>query len=299
VELLEVVYEGGEVLDRALAAQRSLLQTELRSRFATLDMRRLSGPERAWTTRELAKRSQVVKYLLVRGLSGVPEIARCFPRARLFLDALGRSEVPERASLAQYAFRTTRVFAYSHEMDQTLRGAGIGLVSRHSGPFFPRVRLTADPPPRPDCFRVGVPKLAGSVLEVLGALKRARRGGRVDFDIVSTEKVSEVDVVPSAMDVAEQADLIVSASVGQDRLGPDEGAILALCTGRALCTPSSSGFKNLPYSTGKYLQAEKYVLGSYADAALRYPGERAALDAWPASLELDWESVPREVLRRL
>jgi hypothetical protein len=299
VELIEAVYEGGEVLDLALEAQRGLLESELRARFTSVDLRGLSERERITTLRNLVKTHPVVKNILVRGLSGVCEASQFFLRSSIFMDALGRSETPTRSELSQFAFRTKRVFVYSFDMDQEIRGAGIGLVSRHSGPFFPRVEFTRDPVPEPR-FVVGVLAGAGGALEVLGKLKQLQKKGEcASFDIVTTEKISGVSTVRCAMDVAEQSDLLLSPSIGADRLGPDEGAILALCTSRALCTATSAGFRNLPYSTGRYIAAEKYAPGSYANAALLYPQQRKVLDGWSRDLSLDWDAVPREILRRL
>lgn len=297
MELLEVVYEGGEVIDRALAAQRALLASELRTRLTTVDLRRLNTTDRTKVLRDLAKRNEVVKHVLVRGLSGAHEAASFFTRCHLFLDALGRSERPVDRELSVLAFRTKRVFVYSFDMDQAIRGAGIGLVSRHAGPFFPRVDVPA--PGDEDFFTVGVLNLGGGTLEVLGKLKKLRVEKELPIDIVSTERVSGVEHVGSAFEVAERADLLLSPAAGEDRWGPDEGAILALCTGRALCTAPSSAFQNLPYSSGKYVPAEKYTPGSYANAALLYPEQRKALDAWPRTPALDWDTVPREILRRL
>ena len=294
-----MVYEGGEVLDLALDAQRGLLESELRSRFTSVDLRGLRERDRTTVLRNLVKVNPVVKNVLIRGLSGVREASQFFLRAGIFMDALGKAETPTRSELSQFAFRTKRVFAYSFDMDQEIRGAGIGLVSRHSGPFFPRVELTRDhvPPPR---FVVGVLTSAGGALEVLGKLKQLQKKvGIVPFDIVTTETISGVTTVRCALDVAEQSDLLVSPSTGADRLGPDEGAILALCTNRVLCTATSAGFRNLPYSTGRYITAEKYAPGSYANAALLYPQQREVLANWPMGLSLDWDSVPREILRRL
>lgn len=296
MQLTEVVYEGGEVLDLALGSQREVLAGELKSRFTTIDLRAKKTSERA-ALLSAAKRD--VGALLVRGVSGVQEATKYFTKARLFIDALGRSEIPEPRSLSQWAYRIVRVFVYGHEMSQVIRAAGIGRISQYGGPLLPTLQFDRAVPVAQD-FIVGVPSLGPGVLEAIGRIKRAVRQGDLSCEIVATERVAGVITVASALDVAERCNLLLVPFEMEDRLGPNEGAILALASGRALCTVPSDSLYELPYPADKYLQAKKYVDGSYVDAAMRYVGEQRALDAWPLSLgPPEWDAIPREILRRL
>lgn len=292
MDLVELVYEGGEVLDLALEAQRDLLASELRSRFATVDLRRLPAAERAKLLRAGAAREP--RNVIIRGLSGLKEVANFFTRSALMLDVLGKSDPPEPRELSVYAYRTKRVFVYGKDASGMVRGAGIGTVSLHAGPFFPRVAFDAV-----EGVVIGVPALSEGNTAVLGSLKKLRKTKNLNFDIVTTERMAGVETVGSALAVAEASNLLVVPHDAADLRGPHEGGILALCAGRALCTSGTDAFFNLPYSSGRYLQAEKFNPGSYANAALLYPNQRAVLDAWPGSHDLDWETVPREILRRL
>lgn len=292
MKLLELVYEGGEILDLCLEAQRTVLRAELRDRFCTVDLRAQPRANRVALLRAAAKGTNT--NVLVRGFSGLAEAAEHFQRSSLLVDMLGRSDVPGKSEMSKYAFRTRRVFVYSLAMSQAVRAAGIGAVSKHAGPYFPRVDLE-----RPEQLTYGVPALSEGTLLVLGKLKRLRADRNLEFEIVTTERVGGTSLAASALDVAARSDLLIVPDERRDLFGPCEGGILALCTGRALCTAYSDALHDLPYPPERYITAEKWAPGSYANAALRYPEQRAVLDAWPLSAALDWEAVPREILRRL
>lgn len=292
MKLVELVYEGGEILDLCLGAQRSLLQAELRDRFLSVDLRAKSTKERAKLLRAAA--NGTVNNVLIRGLSGLQEAANFFTRSALLIDVLGKSDPLERNELAPYAFRTRRAYVYGCEMSRRVRSAGIGNISKQGGPYFPRLDFDL-----PESLVIGVTSISEGALAAIGKLKTLRTQKNLQFAIVSTERAVGVETVSCALEVSESCSLLVAPNERQDFLGPNEGAILALCTGRALCTTKTDAIDDLPYPPDRYMRAERGAPGSYAACALLYPQHRAVLDAWPASAALDWEQVPRDILRRL
>jgi len=289
MQLLELVYEGGEVLDLCLDFQREALRAEYRDRFQSLDLRGMPQQGRKSALQRLAVVG--AKNVLVRGLSGVPEAANAFPRASLLFDAVGKTEPPARSELAPMAFRTKRVFVYSKEMDSAIRSAGIGLISRHNGPYFPAVTLDAAPD-----TTIGVLSLGRGALEVIAQLKRVRRQEGLEFDIITTEQVAEVVVARSALDVATRASLLVAPCEQMDYGGVHEAAILAVCTGRVLCTPVASALRDMPIG-GWYMHATKYTPRSYAEAAVGYRG-REAYAALLDAVQFNPRTVSTEIIQR-
>jgi len=293
MQLVELVYEGGEILDLCLEAQREVLRAELRERFVTLDLRKTSALERKVALQRAAARMPVVKNVLIRGLSGLLEASQIFTRSSLFLDALGRSELPAPRELSQWAFRTKRVFVYSKVMDAAVREGGIGAISRHNGPYFPAVDFGTDDVEG----NIGVVSLGRGVLEVLAQLKRRRQQEGLDFQIVTTEKVADTVRASSALDIAQRCGLLVVPGEEIDNGGPHEGAILAVCTGRVLCTVSTGALYDMPLN-GRFLQAAKYERGAYAEAALRYEGIENYAE-YLRDVKINPATVPNEILRRV
>jgi hypothetical protein len=82
-----------------------------------------------------------------------------------------------------------------------------------------------------------------------------------------------------------------------DNGGPNEAALLALGTRRVLCTSPTSAIYDLRMD-GRLLSAARYEKGSYADAALRYQGIEAYMEAI-SSTRLNGYTIPDEILRRL
>ena len=290
MQLTELVYEGGEVLDLCLDFQREALRAEYRERFQTLDLRGMPLQERRAALQRVGRVG--AKNVLVRGLSGVPEAAEAFPRASLLFDAVGKTEPPAMRELAPMAFRTKRVFVYSREMSDSIRSAGIGLVSRHNGPYFPALDLE----PAPDTA-IGVLSLGRGALEVVAQLKRIRDQEGLEFDIITTERIAGVVSASSALDVAARASLLVAPYEQMDYGGVHEGAILAVCTGRVLCTPTASALKDMPLG-GWYMHATKYTPRSYAEAAVGYRG-RAVYSTHIDAMRFDPRAVSSEIIRRI
>lgn len=294
MKLIELVYEGGPVLDMALHAQRGVLDAELGDGFVSADMRGVPAGNRKAFLQATSRKGQPAN-LLVRGLSGVREACAYFPKSAIFMDALGKSDAPEPAEFFMQSQRTRRVFVYGDEMSRAVRKAGIGEIARLSGPYLPPLRMPSQKSSAP--FVVGVPSLGDGVLLAVAKLKAAQE--KVPFAIVAQVSVRGVETVPTCVDVAEMCDLLVVPDEQMDRGGPSEGAMLALAVGRALCTTGSSALYNMAYSSGKFLLAERYVPASYAACALLYSQQRTSLDAFPATVTQEWDTVPREILRRL
>lgn len=290
--LLELVYEGGPILDLCLEAQREYLAAELRNGFASIDMRGLPLIDQERTLRAASK--GMVHHLLIRGMSGLPMAPQPFPKAALFLDMLGKSDAPEPRSLSQFAFRIKRAFAYSREADGALRDAGIGLISKIPGPYFPRVNMDTV-----ESLTVGVLPFGRGEMEVIGKLKQLRDERGIAFEILSTQRIRGTVPVPSPLEMAAQSSLLIFPNEQIDLLGPNEGGILAICTGRALCTCVTSALEIMPYPRSRFLVATRYAAGSYAQAVPAYMREQAVFDAWPKQIEVDPLAVPKEILRRL
>ncbi len=295
--LVELVYEGGEVLDLCLEAQRDVLRAELRGRYQSVDLRGLPEGERRHVLQRVAKVAGATQNILVRGLSGLLEASQVFTRSSILVDALGKSELPARRELAQWAFRTKRVYVYSREMDSAIRDGGIGTISRYAGPFFPQLDLEITPE---ISNTIGVLSLGRGTLDVVGRLKRRREQEGLDFQIVTVEPVPGTERALGALDVATRSGLLVAPHEQPDLYGAHEAGILASCARRVLCAAGSAALYDLPLkgSDALWLRAEKYSPGSYVDCALRYGGLEPCEEQLRA-LRVDVEAVPRDILRRI
>lgn len=294
LKLLEVVYEGGDVLDVALACQRKILRDELGAAFKTLDLRRRPMRDREDLLR--AAGEVPPDFLLVRGLSQIEEVIPFFRGSKLFLDYLAQNERVAPGSLGRWSYRIARVFAYSAKADGDLRSAGTGIISLHPGPELPK--LPAELPEGK--LTLGVLDSAKGTLDVLVRLKRIRRKQMWDIDIVSNMKMGGVRHVGSPFEVAEECHLLVVPMDAPDLGGPHEGALLAMSVGRALCTSPTSGFYSLSFAgTGRYIPAERYEPGTYASSFGVYRNNRAKYDSAFDDLRSSAEQVPHEILRRM
>jgi hypothetical protein len=293
MKLIELVYEGGEILDLCLDSQREYLRSELRERFLSVDLRGQTALERKVVLQRLVAKGAVYNNVLIRGLSGLLEASQFFTRSSLLIDALGRSELPAARELSQWAFRTKRVFAYSGVMDAAIRAAGIGAISRHTGPFFPTVDFGTEGVS--NC--IGVLGLGRGALIAIGDLKRRRVQEGLEYTLVTTENVPGTVKASSPLEVAERCGLLVAPYDEIDNGGPNEAALLALGTRRVLCTAPTSAVNDLRMD-GRLLRAARYEKGSYADAALRYEGIEAYAAAISAT-RLNGYLIPDEILRRL
>ena len=294
--LLELVFEGGEVLDHSLASQRESLREKLEGGFESVDLRCKTTLERKALLQTALVRGKAYRNILIRGLSGLLEASQVFTSSSIFIDALGRSELPAARELSQWAFRTKRVFVYSDLMMQTIRAAGIGAISRHQGPYLPRIDFGTEDV----SDSIGVLGLGRGALVVLGQLKRRREQERLKFNLITTEAVAGTLRAASVFEVAERCGLLVAPYEEIDRGGPHEAALLALSTGRVLCTSATSALRSLPLGERQLLEAACYERGSYAEAALDYEGIEVHSMNWKAPYAAgDVLSVPDEILRRL
>lgn len=297
MELLEVIYEGGEVLDLALKAQRDLLEGELGDEFLSVDCRGIPTEARQLLLRDAAL-GYNPRAVLIRGLAGVPEVAAYFPRAKLFFDMLGRSLPPTRLQYAMLSPRTLRGYTYGPAANDALRTAGIH-NTQVEGPFFPALELDR-PEEEGFEFSVGVLSLYHGNLELLGRLKRLRDSHGIPFRIVTQrQELRGVETVPDVLALAEASDLILYPQDQEEWYGPDEGAILAMCTGRALGTIRSDGLAGIKHEPSRVAQAAKYSPGSFVNAVTAYRERRDQLDSLTAVSKLVWDTVPRDILRRL
>jgi hypothetical protein len=294
--LLELVFEGGEILDHSLAFQRESLRERLGSDFVSVDLRSKTALERKALLQTTLVRGKTFKNVLIRGLSGLLEASQVFRTSSLFLDALGRSELPASREFSQWAFRTKRAFVYSDLMMQAVRAAGIGAISRHQGPYLPRINLGTEDVSN----SIGVLSLGRGFTPVLGQLKRRWEQEGLKFDLVTTMAVAGATRVGSVFEVAERCGLLIAPYEEMDRGGPHEAALLALSTGRVLCTSATSALYSLPMGEKQLLQAACYERNSYADAALDYEGIEVHSKNWKDPYaDNDALSVPDEILRRL
>jgi hypothetical protein len=192
-----------------------------------------------------------------------------------------------------YAYRVLRVLVYGRDMAAAVRAAGVGATFLLPGPYFPKLDFDL-----PERTTYGVFQGKGA-LEVIGKLKHYREEKEMDFDIVSTLLVPGVRQVGSVLELAERSSMLIYVNEQADRLGPNEGAVLALCTGRALCTSPTAALLAMPYSTDRFYCATRYSPGSYANAALSYETERSRYDAWSKAAPVDHTAVTREILARI
>lgn len=295
IRLLELVYEGNDVLDVALARQRRVLQSELGHGFMSLDLRRKSTKVRARLLRGAAER--VPRHLLLRGLHKVDEAVPFFSTSTLFLDylACNRAVLPE--ELARWAHRIERVFVYSTDADEGLRDAGIGRISVHAGPFLPTLETPLPEAPR---LSVGVLDTRSGARDVLVRLKKLRKSQGWDMDIRTTVRFGGVITMDSVFEVAEESHLLIAPMEGEDYGGPHEGALLAIAANRALCTSSTSALHSMAFaSTKRYIPAQKYEPGTYAASFGVYLRNRQKYDDAFSGLKADPEAVPRELLERM
>ena len=295
LELLEVVYEGGDILDVALAHQRRLLRTKLEDRFATVDLRRTGASARRTALIRLAEMPPA--HVLVRGLHRIDEVASAFPRSRLWLDYLGRCRALYPDELGLWAFRIARTFCYSMEADAAVRRAGCGRVSLHRGPFLPSMPL----PPPTGRLVVGVLDNWDGAREVLVRLKKLQKAREDwDCDLVSTVQMGGVCRVEHAFEVGEESNLLIGPVDSADYGGPHEALLLAMSLGRALCTAGTPALWGASTSMDKkLLLAQKHEPGTYATSLRAYKANRAKYDSALSGLQGDPAAVPQELLRSL
>ena len=295
--LLELVYEGGEVLDLALEHQRSRFQRRLGEQFQSFDVRKHRGRGGREEVLDFAYSVQP-RNVLVRGLAGALEAGRLFPQAHIFIDVIGRHPLDggERALIA-IAFRVKRVYVYARSADPLIRRMGIGRITRLQGPFLPS--LCCDPPPTPEeGIVIGVTELYDGARDVLVQLKRMRDRERWPVRLASTMKMAGVELQHTLFDLAENCNLLVCPHEQADTHGPHEGALLALATERALCTSTTSAMRGLPYDGG-YAAAERYAAQSYARGYAHYCANRATLDDRHKHVPMNPDELVNTVLQAL
>jgi hypothetical protein len=295
LRLLELVYEGGDVLDVALARQRRILKSELGDEFQSVDLRRLPLLDRERLLRKLGGTQP--ENLLLRGLSRLEETMEFFPKSQLLLDYLARREALRRGELMRWVHKTKRVYCYSDMAERASRQAGCGKISRFPGPLLPNLSDEREPRDRPV---VGVLELGDGAGDVLIRLKKLRAQNRWDFDIAATRKMAGVERCDSEFEVGEAADLLLGPLDAPDLGGPHEPGMLALSLRKALCTSSNSALYSLPvFPTGGYIPAERYDTGTYAAAFGVYTRNPTKYDTAFDKITLAPDAVPRDILSRV
>jgi hypothetical protein len=295
LKLLEVVYEGGDILDVALASQRRALREALGSGFQSLDLRGKGTDQRARLLQAALGRKP--GHVLVRGLRSVEEVLPFFPKAEFFLDYLAKDRAVDPAELARWAHKIKRVFIYSAKADPDIRKAGVGRISTHAGPFLPDLRT---PAPSGDKIIVGVIDMGAGTREVISRMKKVRREQGWDFEIFSTMKGSGITQLRTNFEVAEESNLVVAPMDTMDYGGPHEPALLCMSVGRALCTSTTSAFYSLAFAgTKRYIPAQRYEPGTYATSFGVYCRDREKYDTAFSGLKLNPHAVPQEILERM
>lgn len=294
VTLLEVVYEGGDVLDVALSRQRIKLAKALGAKFLTADLRGIPMKKRGALLRGLGELNP--KFVLLRGTSGMGEAAPFFRRSIFFLDYLARKESAPPGSLSRWTYRIVRAFVYSSKADLAVRRAGVGAVSFKAGPGL---RSLPAPPPEGKMV-VGVLELGDGAARTLIRLKRVRKAGGEDFDIISTKRMGGVLHADSAFEVAESSRLLIAPMDSPDFGGPNEPSLLAMSVKRALCTAPTSAFYTLPSAArSKIVEATKHSPGTYAMGIRTYAESPSRYLHAFDGVDFDPEDVPKEILRRI
>lgn len=295
MSLLEIVYDGGPVLDVVFAAQRARLAEEIgEKRFQSLDLQRKPTKARAKLLQAAARKKW--KAILVRGVRGLDEALPFFPNTAFFLDHVAGFDFGPRHSLSRYAHRLSRAFTYSAMADTQLRDAGFGKITTMAGPFLPDLELpapTGGPP------ILGLLDIGHGARLALARIKKVRRDQGWDFRIVTTLKDSQAEQVENAFEVAEQCNLLVCPMESKDYGEPHQAAILALSVGRALCTSQTAAMLTMPYVRERYVHVQKYSLGGFGTCWEVYRRSRARFDEWPAKAQKDDTRVVREILTRL
>lgn len=292
-KLIELVYEGGAVLDVALAEQRALLQSSV-PHFISLDLRGRG------TRARLAMFQRVrdhYDYVLVRGASKIDEVAKVFSKSKIFLDYLARYESIGPGSLMACAHRISRVFVYSEKAESDVRKAGVGKISPYSGPGLPSLEGIREKHDRPI---VAVLELGDGALPVLSRLKKIRKAQSWDIDIATTRKMGGVLHFETAIGAAEAADLVIAPMDSPDHGGPHEAALLCLSLKRALCTSTTSAFHSLPtVIRGRYIEAKRYSPGTYAASYPVYSRSPEKFDSAFDEINLKPDALPNEILQRM
>jgi len=150
---------------------------------------------------------------------------------------------------------------YSSVAEEALRAAGVSRVRVVAGPRVPYVGL-----PLPEKLTVGVLKTSADAAQTLSSIVSMRSQHDRDYRIVSSIKMKGVDLLPSDIDVAEASTVLVSPTDFGDIGQPHEGAALALAFGRTLITTQTSGFAQINFPAGTFIQVVKYSANSYASA---------------------------------
>jgi len=306
MHLLELVYEGEDVLDVVFAAQRRYIRAELEKvgeqlgllpELRTVDLRRESTRSRGKILRELSREYVGVGeggelgMVLVRGTERVEEPLRFFRKVPIVLDHYGNKLL--RGSLYPYSQRVRRVITYSIRASNNVRDAGIGKVSRHGGPFLPHLPLDLPGRDKPVIGLIG----GASVRSVLIAMRKLI-GDRAHY--VSMLKDPVAEQMSNPIEIAEACDLLVAPHVGPFRLGhPHDGGILALSVGRALCAEPGPALAEMPYPQGSFISVlDSNRPTSWADAFAEYLAKRKKYDSWPDKVKVDLLVTPKEIVRR-
>lgn len=177
---------------------------------------------------------------------------------------------------------------YSSVAEDALRSAGASRVRVISGPRVPYLGL-----PLPEKVTVGVLKTASDAAQTLASIVSMREHSGRNYRIVSSIKMKGVDYLPSDIDVAEAATVVVAPTDFGDIGQPHEGAALALSFGRALITTWTSGLAQVNFPAGTFIQVVKYSANSYAPAVEVFLGSNTRrLLEWVAEDRTFADPVP-------
>ena len=300
LKLLELVYEGGDVLDLALVYQRRYLKEALGTKFLSVNMRGMGRPQRLKTLKQLQSDFSP-ENILLRGATQVDEVCRAIPGSDLVIDYLARTEEIEPNSLIRWSPRILRVLVYSIRAENVVRDGGVGRITKHFGPFLPDMY---EPPPRDTPVVVGMLDLGTGAREASVRLKNMAKKCGWQFDFVSTLKGSYIIRAESAMEVAEMSDFLICPMDQPDLGGPHEAAILALSVGRVLCTyPTAAMHRLAMYRRSAFIPYEVYRPGTAAQCFETFRQRRDEyqdrVDSVRKSERIDPHAVPEEVLRRI
>lgn len=263
MNLLELVFEGGTVVNAALAEQRKVLAARYGTSFLSASAQR---GKIAWP-------SMVPDVVLVRGMSRLEEVVEAYPKARIIIDALGRPAVPEPRSFGSFAFRVQGVLTYCDTMRDKVRAAGVGRIKLLPGPLLAPVE-GLEKSREGETLRVGVTAFGRGHPFVAQRLRQMREERKLNMEIYAVEgTVSPTvadHVVSDPFELGAVADVLCSPSdTGEFWYAPHEAGILALAMGCVLVTPWFGAVETLPLGKA-CLRAESSNPGSHVNAVYSY-----------------------------
>lgn len=291
-KVLEVILAGDDISSLCFTHQRRKLHDALGAEaVTTLDLR--SVPRKELNTRLIKASGQTWDFVLLRGAARLSEVATLF-KCRIILDVVADYLPPSPGEWLPLHQKVVAAVCYSPKAAEICRSAGMRKTMTVAGPGVPSLGLDAPQSP----LTVGLLGSRASITELSGRLMSHSAVVEAGLDLVTDVSVPRARNVRSAVEVIEEAALVVFVDRSPEVGAPNLALSLAISEGRRVCASPPACMSMFPGNArAELIEATKYNMPSYLEAILRYVNAPRDL---PSYTQLpDPDDVPNLLLRKV